>query len=199
MFGNLLLLWLAALALMGSPGPATLSLAAMGAAFGARRALAYLGGIIAGTTGVLIAIAAGVTQLILSSPTLVSVITVVAVAYILYLAFRIATAPVGGEVTVGAKAPSFSGGLLLAISNPKAFAAIGAVYSTHVVVEGDLALDTVVKILALAAVIATVNPAWLWFGAALSAILRHPVAGRVANVIFAVLLVVSVIPALSSL
>src|SRR5438270_3362303 len=39
---------LAGLALAGSPGPATLSLAATGAAFGARRGLGYMIGIIAG-------------------------------------------------------------------------------------------------------------------------------------------------------
>jgi len=35
--GNLVLLWLAAFPLMSNPGAATLSLAVMGAAFGARR------------------------------------------------------------------------------------------------------------------------------------------------------------------
>src|SRR5579864_4121342 len=39
---------LAGFALAGSPGPATLSLAATGAAFGARRGLAYMSGIIIG-------------------------------------------------------------------------------------------------------------------------------------------------------
>ncbi len=45
---NLLLLWLAALPLMGSPGPATISLAATGSAFGIRPGLGYLSGILKG-------------------------------------------------------------------------------------------------------------------------------------------------------
>ena len=45
MTSDLALLWLAAFPLMGSPGPATLSLAAMGAAYGGRRSLSYLAGI----------------------------------------------------------------------------------------------------------------------------------------------------------
>ena len=93
MASNLFFLWLAAIPLMGSPGPATMSLAAMGAAFGGRRSLQYLIGIIFGTIGVLVLIATGVTAIILAQPVLVSAITVVAVAYILYLAYRIATAP----------------------------------------------------------------------------------------------------------
>jgi hypothetical protein len=43
---------------MGSPGPATISLTAVGSAYGVRRSLAYLVGIIGGTTIVLVAAAA---------------------------------------------------------------------------------------------------------------------------------------------
>lgn len=59
------LLWLAAFPLMGSPGPATLSLAGIGTAYGFRPGLPYLAGIVAGTTGVLLMIATGVTALML--------------------------------------------------------------------------------------------------------------------------------------
>ena len=46
-----------ALAVMGSPGPATISLTAAGSAFGVRRSLGYLTGIVAGTAVVLVAVA----------------------------------------------------------------------------------------------------------------------------------------------
>lgn len=192
MIGEMALLWLAAFPLMGSPGPATLSLAAIGAAFGTRRGLGYLAGIIAGTFGVLLMIATGVTGVILALPTLVWVITALAAAYILYLAYRIATAPVITEAGAQGKAPSFSGGFILAIANPKAFAAIGAVYSGHAVVAGDPFLDAAVKIVALLLVIVVVNGAWLLFGTAFSVILRDPRRGRIANIGFAGLLILSV-------
>ena len=41
---------LTSLAIMGSPGPATISLTATGSAFGVRRSLGYLTGIVIGTT-----------------------------------------------------------------------------------------------------------------------------------------------------
>ena len=192
MTGDLIVLWLAALPLMGSPGPATMSLAAVGAAYGARPGLGYLAGIVAGTTGVLLLIATGVTGLILAEPALVRVITVLAAVYILYLAYRIATAPVLAGAGPETAAPSFPGGFLLAIANPKAFAAIGAVYGGHTILEGDPLLDAAAKIAALAAVIVVVNAAWLVFGAALSSVLRDPRIGRIANIAFAVLLVASV-------
>ena len=68
MANALILLWLAAFPLMGSPGPATLSLAGIGTAFGFRRGVPYLLGIVAGTTVVLMMIATGVTALILADP-----------------------------------------------------------------------------------------------------------------------------------
>ncbi|HBN47915.1 MAG TPA: LysE family translocator, partial [Thalassospira sp.] len=82
---NLLLLWLAALPLMGSPGPATISLAASGSAFGIRPSLGYLGGIIIGTTAVLLLVATGIATALLAHPIAGQVLTAIAALYILYL------------------------------------------------------------------------------------------------------------------
>jgi threonine/homoserine/homoserine lactone efflux protein len=192
MTGNLLLLWLAAIPLMGSPGPATMSLAAIGAAFGARAGMKYFAGIVAGTFCVLLMIATGVTGMVMAVPALVWLITLFAAAYILYLAYRIATAPVVAGDTANAPAPSFPSGFVLAIANPKAFAAIGAVYSSHRLYRDNIALDAGAKILALLVVIISVNLAWLLFGSAFAVYLRNPRTGRIANITFAILLVLSV-------
>ena len=84
---------LAAVALAGSPGPATLSLTATGAAFGARRGAAYLAGIVVGMVAVMAIVASGVVGLLLAVPGATPVVTALAAAYFLYLAWRIATAP----------------------------------------------------------------------------------------------------------
>jgi threonine/homoserine/homoserine lactone efflux protein len=196
MIANLVLLWLAALPLMGSPGPATLSTAAVGASFGWRRGLPWLAGIVAGTAAVLLLIASGITAAILALPALKTAITLLAAAYILWLAWRIATAPPLSKPTEAAKAPAFPGGFLLAVANPKAFAAIGAVYAGHSVVPDDFALDAAVKIAALTLVIVVVNGTWLVFGALIAQVLHDSRKGRIANIVFAVLLVVSVALAL---
>lgn len=193
MLEDLLPLWLAALPLMGSPGPATLSTAAMGTAFGMRASLPYLTGICLGTVTVLLAIATGVSGLLFVVPGAVPVVTVAAAAYILYLAWKIATAPVGsGILETGARPAGLVGGYLLAIANPKAFAAIGAVYSSVTVVADEPVTDAVTKVAALCLVIVVVNGTWLVFGALFSRWLRHPVLGRAVNVAFAVLLITSV-------
>lgn len=192
MTNEVILLWLAAFPLMGSPGPATLSLAGIGTAYGFRKGIPYLLGIIAGTTSVLLMIATGITALILAEPALVTGLTVLAGTYILYLAWRIATAPVGRIDTATNKAPAFLPGFLLAIANPKAFAAIGAVYSGQTVVAENLAGDAVAKVAALAFVIVMVNSIWLAFGSGFSRFLSDPRIGRVANITFAIMLVASV-------
>jgi threonine/homoserine/homoserine lactone efflux protein len=186
---DLLALLVAAILLMGSPGPATMSLAAGGAAFGVRPVFPYLVGIWAGTAGVLLIVATGVTGLVVSVPGVTPVIVAVAGLYILHLAWKIANAPPPTAAAAEDDAPSILGGLLLAIANPKAYAAIGAVYSSSVLLPDRPLDDAVAKVVMLAAVIVAVNTVWLVFGAGLAGLMRRPRAGRVLNVIFAVLLV----------
>ncbi len=198
MANDLFFLWLAAFPLMGSPGPATLSLAGVGTAYGFRQGMPYLAGIIIGTTGVLLLIATGVTALVLAQPLLVRALTVIAAVYILYLAWKIAGAPVGAQQIEAQTAPSLIPSLVLALANPKAFAAIGAVYAGQRLIKESLFSDTLAKVAALVLVIVVVNAAWLAFGAVFSNLLSHPRLGRIANVTFAVMLVASVGVALHS-
>lgn len=181
---------------MGSPGPATISLAGIGTAFGFKKGIPYLLGIILGTFGVLLMIATGLTALLLAQPLIVTVLTIVAAIYILYLAWKIASATVGTSNLVTEQVPSFISGCVLALSNPKAFAAIGAVYSGHVLISDSFIGDSIAKIAALTIVIVIVNASWLMFGSSFSKILNDPKKGKVINVIFALMLVISVALAL---
>jgi threonine/homoserine/homoserine lactone efflux protein len=182
---------LAALALAGSPGPATLSLAATGAAFGARRGLSYLAGITAGMLIVIAITASGVTGLVLALPGATPVVVALSAAYFVYLAFRIATAPPLAENAQG-REPSFLGGVFLSAVNPKGYAAMAALFSGFVLFRDRLALDLTAKVVVLMAIITAVNVAWLFAGAALTRFLREPRMNRAINVTFAGLLLVSV-------
>ena len=130
MGGPLLALLLSSLAIMGSPGPATISLTAAGSVHGVRRSLGYLAGIVLGTTIVLLAVASGVTAVLLAVPAVGSALIAVSVAYILWLAFHIATAPVAAARDDGGPAPGLRGGTLLGVANPKAWVAIAAVFAS---------------------------------------------------------------------
>lgn len=181
-------LLLTSLAIMGSPGPATISLTAAGSAYGVRRSAGYLTGIVAGTTAVLIAVATGITAALLAVPALRVVLIAVSAAYILWLAYHIATAPPSSAQAEANGSPSLAGGALLGIANPKAWIAIAAVFaSAHLMTNP--AADAAAKTSALTLMIVVINTAWLIAGASLAPVLRDPRRSRVINVALAVALV----------
>ncbi len=180
---------LAGFALAGSPGPATLSLAATGAAFGARRGLGYMAGIVIGMVAVMAIIATGVVSALLAVPGATPVVVAMAAAYFIYLAYRIATAPPLAEGAQQGRQPSLAGGIFLSLVNPKGYAAMAALFSGFVVVRERLELDIAAKVMVLAAIITAANVAWLIAGAALTRYFRDPSTNRAINVTFAALLV----------
>jgi threonine/homoserine/homoserine lactone efflux protein len=115
----------------------------------------------------------------------------VSAAYILYLAFRIATAPPLARQRDEAAAPAFAGGFLLAVANPKAYLAIGAVFAGISITGESGALDAVVKIALLGVMIVIIHMCWLLAGASLSRVLQDATSARIVNVALAVGLVVT--------
>lgn len=185
---GLLSLLISAAALMASPGPATLSVAATAAAYGFRGALAYVTGINLGTIAVLLAVALGASTLLHEVPQLALPVTIAASLYILYLALRIATAAPLGD-TKGKMAPGFFPGLAFAVSNPKAYLAIAAVYSKAMLVSSDALADALLKCVVLSAAIIVINGLWAVAGSVLTAALRDPKASRLVNLALAAALV----------
>ncbi|HVJ43447.1 MAG TPA: LysE family translocator [Dongiaceae bacterium] len=198
---------LAGLVLAGSPGPATLSLAATGAAFGTRPGLPYLMGLVVGMVLVMAIVATGASAVVLAMPGIAPAVTLAAAVYFLYLAWRIATAPpiaaasrvAGAPVTAARRQerlPGFRGGVLLSLFNPKGYAAMAALFSGFVLIPGRFDLDAALKTAVLTGIIGAVNIAWLGAGAALTRFFRDPRTSRKLNLGFAVLLIASVAAAM---
>lgn len=187
-WGSLGPLLVASLALMGSPGPATISLTAVGSAYGVRRSLPYLLGIVVGTTLVLIAVATGITAALLAVPALRAVLIATSAAYILWLAYRVATAPPLSEQGKTSRVPSLAGATLLAVANPKAWVAIAAVFASARLADAPIA-DAGAKVVVLGAMIVVIMTGWLVAGASLAPLLRDPRRARIVNVAFAAALV----------
>ena len=181
-------LLLISLVIMGSPGPATISLLAAGSVRGVRRSLPYLVGVIAGTTTVLLAVAAGITAALLEVPTIGPVLVGGSGAYLLWLAYRIATAPPVTAPTEGPTAFSLAGGALLGVANPKAWVAIAAVFAGAHLADGGTT-DAAAKIAALTPMVAVICGGWLVAGTTIAPLLREPGRARVVNVALAVALV----------
>lgn len=183
---------IAAIALAGSPGPATLSLAAAGAAFGARRGIGYLVGIVVGMVAVMAIVASGMVSLLLAVPGMGPVVTVLASLYFLWLSWRIATAPPLSEEGARGEPPSFAAGLLLSLVNPKGYVAMAALYSGFTLLPERLEADAALKLVVLILVITAMNVAWLLAGAALTRCFQDPRGNRIINMAFALSLVGSV-------
>jgi threonine/homoserine/homoserine lactone efflux protein len=179
-------------AVMGSPGPSTMSVTAVGAAFGLRRSLGYAAGLIAGTIAVLLAVAAGLFTLLLSVPGVAPILIAGSAGYILYLAWRIATAPPLADAPAAHAAPAAWEGFLLAVANPKAYVAIAAVFAGTTVSTAGSAADTALKIAVLTLMIVVIHAGWVLAGASFARLLRDPVRSRIANIAFALALVTSV-------
>ena len=189
----LMSLLLASLVAMGSPGPSTMSVTAAGAAFGFRRSLAYVAGIVLGTTAVLLTVSAGVVSMLMSLPPLAPLLVGASAAYIAYLAFKIATAPPLSRQDREADAPSFAGGFLLAVANPKAYLAIAAVFAgTSLAVEPPM-IEAMLKTAVLTLMIVVIHLWWLAAGVSFSRLLQHPVGSRIVNLLLAAILIVTTI------
>jgi len=183
--GPLLLL---AFVIMGSPGPASISLVAAGSALGVRRSLRYLVGVIAGTTVVLVLVASGITAALLAVPAIGPVLLWASAAYLLWLAYHIATAPPLTEPAPAPRAFSLAGGAVLGTANPKGWVAIAAVFaSAHLAGEGTT--DAAAKVAVLAPTIVVICTAWLVAGTSIAPLLREPRRARVVNVALAAALV----------
>jgi threonine/homoserine/homoserine lactone efflux protein len=183
----------AGLALAGSPGPNTMSLAAAGAAFGARRSLGFMAGLALGMLVVMVVVATGVVGMLLAVPGVAPVAAIGAVLYFVYLAWRIATAPPLSERGAAGPAPSVTAGLTLSLTNPKGYVAMLALFSGHIIVAGHLIADAGVKVGVTMAIILLVNIAWLLVGSGLARYLRSPRASRILNLAFAALLLISAV------
>jgi threonine/homoserine/homoserine lactone efflux protein len=181
---------LTSVAIMGSPGPANISLVAAGSAYGARRSLPYLLGVIVGTTLVLTAVSTGITVVLLAVPAIGALLTGISVVYILWLAYHIATAPPLSAQTAASIAPSPSGGVILGVANPKAWVAIAAVFGSAHLADSPTT-DAAAKVTVLTAMIIVIEAAWLVAGKSLTPLLVDPRRARTVNTALAVALVVA--------
>ena len=182
-----------------TPGPNNAMLMASGANFGVRRTVPHLLGVILGFVVLLLAAGLGLGALFAAWPPLHQVLQAAGAAYLLYLAYRIATADgIGGGGRAAARPLSFLQAALFQWINPTAWAiALGAV-ATYAP-RKDFAAGVVVIALLIGVVNAPCALAWAMAGAVLRRLLDRPMVLRAFNWTMAALLVASLYPALAEL
>lgn len=180
----------AAIALLASPGPATLALAASGAAYGMKRSIRFFIGITAGLVIAMALVATGLYVVLHSFPVLAMALTVISIVYILSLAYRIGTAPpIKYEQAV--VTPGWGAGFVLGAANIKAYAAFAALLGSFTL-GAPPAWEQGTKALICLVVCVVFDFLWLFAGSKLRKVFIHPTWSRVLNVSFALLMIATV-------
>jgi threonine/homoserine/homoserine lactone efflux protein len=180
---------IAAIALLASPGPATLALAASGAAYGMKRSIQFFAGITVGLVIAMALVATGLYVVIHGFPSLGAVLTGASVLYILYLAYRIATAPPISDEQA-AVTPGLGAGFVLGVANIKAYAAFAALLGSFTLGVTP-AWEQGAKASICLLVCVVFDFLWLFAGSKLRNVFIHPTWSRLLNVSFAVLMIVT--------
>ena len=180
--------------LLGSPGPATLGLAGVGATYGIRGGIRFLGGILVGLCAVILGATLGLATLFTSFPGARIFVQVIGGLYICYIAIKIATAPhVADSVAVARERPRFRDGFILNLLNPKAYAVFFALFSQFLLPISSVAGAFVTTALVCFAVAVVVDSIWLSFGSIIRPLFKQPRQARFVRVLFAVLMVGAVL------
>ncbi len=189
-----LLTALAAFALVTSitPGPNNLMLMASGANFGFRRTLPHMFGVGLGFVFMVVLVGVGLIQLFDAYPLSYTVLKLLSVAYLVFLAWKIATAaPADGAKTTG-KPFTFLQAALFQWVNPKAWAMALTAVSVYTPTQ-SLATITLVAVIFGAINLPSVG-SWTLLGQQMQRLLTSPRRLRIFNVSMAMLLVASLYP-----
>jgi threonine/homoserine/homoserine lactone efflux protein len=178
--------------LLGSPGPATLSLAAVGATFGVTRGLPYLAGILLGLLVAMAGAIFGVAAIFTRWPEVKLATQLLGAAYLFYVSYRIATAPVldhgDSEQT---NVPRLRDGFILNILNPKAYAAFFVLFSQFLVPLENVRAQYSITYIIIFVIAIIVDSIWLVIGSAIQSIFANRKFARVIRVIFASAIVIA--------
>jgi threonine/homoserine/homoserine lactone efflux protein len=158
------LYFVAAVGLLGSPGPGIAALLAIGKTQGWARSLRFYAGLQIGLGIALALSGAGLVSVLIAYPQIASAMTVLATIYLLYLAFAIATSPVGMTTAGKPPSPSPVSGMLLGITNPKAYLAFASLLTAPLTLVPGHADNILIKLILTMLVILAVDIVWLWIG-----------------------------------
>lgn len=176
-----------------TPGPNNMLLLASGANFGLRRSLPHMLGVILGFGAMVLLVGWSLAGVILTAPWVYQLIRWGGGAYLLYLAFKIATARGIGGGEGRSRPMTFWQAVAFQWVNPKGWAmALGAeaTYATRDHLFSNIVLIALVFTLVGAPCVG----GWTVFGVVMKRLLNRPAALRAFNLGMAALLVASLFP-----
>jgi threonine/homoserine/homoserine lactone efflux protein len=177
-----------------TPGPNNVMLTASAANFGFVPSIPHMLGVTLGFVVVVAASGAGLGSLLVAAPSVQIVLKVVGVAYMLWLAWKVANAGVPGERGGTNTSPlSFLQAAAFQWVNPKGVViALGAI--TLFVSPARPVADLSILLAVFGVVTLASTVCWSLFGVALGRLLQDRRRARIFNVCMALLLVISIVP-----
>ncbi len=192
---TLLALLIFALTTSITPGPNNMMLFASGVNFGFRRTIPHMLGIGAGFFALLIGVGFGLGALLKTVPLLYTVLKFAGGAYLVWIAWKIATSRALAEGQAGAKPMTFLGAAAFQWGNPKAWVMAVTAIATYTDTRQYFSTVLVVGVIFVLVNVPSVST-WAGFGSALRDWLSDPVRLKWFNITMAVLLVLSLWPML---
>jgi threonine/homoserine/homoserine lactone efflux protein len=178
-----------------TPGPNTMMLLASGVNFGFRATVPHMAGITLGFGLMTLIVGMGLGEVFKLYPLLYTVLGYAGAAYMLFLAWKIATTQSIGEGTSGSKPFTFLQAAAFQWVNPKGWVMALTAITTYSI-PGAYTMSVLLLAGLFMAMAVPGCSAWILFGAGLRRWLEDPARLRIFNVTMAVLLVLSLVPAL---
>ncbi|MFZ6757557.1 LysE family translocator [Undibacterium sp. Ji50W] len=180
-----------ALAASISPGPVNIVALRSGTQYGFRASLAHVSGATIGFTVLLLLTGLGLHELLNVIPALTQVIQWAGVAFLLFLAYKLAVDDGQLQVDEQSKGPSAWYGALMQWLNPKAWLASIAGMGAYAA-NGDISMVWHFTIIYFFICYASIA-AWAYAGTALRQLFRRPALMRAFNRSLAVMLLISAV------
>ena len=177
-----------------TPGPNNLMLMASGANFGFRRTVPHMLGIGLGFPSMCFLVGIGVMQVFDMWPVSYTILKVLSVAYLLYLAWKIANAAPPKNAEAEGKPLTFLQSAAFQWVNPKAWSMALSAITLYAASRDLTAVLWVAGTYVCVSVISTTS--WTVLGQQMRRLLKNPARLRVFNWVMAALLVATLIPVL---
>lgn len=171
-----------ALACCITPGPNNIMLTASGANFGFRRTIPHIIGIVAGVAVLMTLTGAGLGVIFSRFPQIQLVLKVIGAAYLLYLAWKIATIPALGTAKQEAKPFTFWQAVLFQFLNPKVMVMTFSAMTTFTVTGTDYVPSATRVVLVFTVICLPSVSCWAGFGVAIGRLLKNARTFRIFNI-----------------
>jgi threonine/homoserine/homoserine lactone efflux protein len=178
-----------------TPGPNNMMLFASGVNFGFRRTIPHMIGIGTGFLSLLLAVGFGLGAILHTVPVLYTILKFAGGAYLVWIAWKIASARTISEKEAGARPMSFTAAAAFQWINPKAWVMSITAMATYTIPEIYFASVLIVGFVFAIVNVPTVST-WTGFGSALREWLSVPARLKWFNITMAILLVLSLWPML---